>query len=121
MPDEVQLRNLRVLAHCGAYEAERDKLQPFEIDLNLECDQTLAGQSDNLSDAVDYEPVCDAILKICSTEKFFLIEKFAQRITESLFQTNSKIDAVSLTVRKVRPPLEADVETAAVRIRRERS
>lgn len=120
MADEVRLRGLRVLAHCGAFQDEREKLQPFEIDLDLECDQTKAGQSDDLSDAVDYGPICDSILNLAKTEQFSLIEKFAQTIVDSLFQTDPKIDAVTITLRKLRPPLQADVNTAAVKIHRSR-
>jgi len=43
----------------------------------------------------------------------------AQRIAEELFAT-APLDAVRVTVRKLRPPLPQDVHSTAVTIRRER-
>ena len=120
MPDQVQLRGLKILAHCGAYEVERVKLQPFEIDLDIESDQTHSGQSDSLIDAIDYELICEAILSLANKEEFSLLERMAQRILDILFETDKKIDGISITLKKVRPPLQADITTAGVCIYRSR-
>jgi dihydroneopterin aldolase len=121
MSDKIQLRSLRILAHCGAYKEEKERLQPFEIDLDIKYDQSIAGKSDNLNDAVDYEPLCEAILDIAASEEFNLIEAMAQRFVDALFITDAKIKAISITLNKLRPPLQVDILSAGVKIKRERS
>lgn len=121
MPDLVQLRGIRFLARCGATVEERSRFQPMEIDLDLEADQSAAGRSDDLNDAVDYEPICDSILKIAASEQFSLIEKMGQSIVDSILKSDQKIEAVEITLKKLRPPVQADLAYAAVKIRRTRA
>ena len=120
MADLVQLRGIRVMGYCGTLPEEQENRQEFEIDLDLEADQTRAGQTDDLADAVDYGPLCEAIAVIAEHERFFLIEKMAQRIVDQLFESDSKIDAMTITLRKLNPPVEVAINTAAVHIHRTR-
>lgn len=121
MKDTVELRGIRVLAHCGVTLEERDVRQTIEIDLDLEADQYQAGQSDDLCDAIDYEPLCNAIEEIAETRSFALIEKMAQTIVDEILEQDERIDAVTITLRKIVPPVHVEIATAAVKIRRSRS
>jgi 7,8-dihydroneopterin aldolase/epimerase/oxygenase len=46
-----------------------------------------------------------------------LLERVAQRIAEELLRFD-RVAAVSVTIRKLRPPLPSDVSTSAVSVRR---
>ena len=118
MEDLIQIEGLRVLAHCGASQDERDRYQPFEININIQCDLETPGISDELNDTADYEKLVDVILRILSEEHFSLMEKMANRIISELFDTDSKIQALDLSLKKLRPPVQADVASAGVKIRR---
>ena len=120
MADLVQLRGIRVMGYCGTLPEEQENRQEFEIDLDLEADQTRAGQTDELADAVDYAPLCEVIAAIAEHERFFLIEKMAQRVVNQLFEADSKIDAITITLRKLNPPVEITIGSASVKIQRMR-
>ena len=44
--DQIELRGLVVQGHIGAFEEERDRLQPLEIDLDVVLDLSVPGESD---------------------------------------------------------------------------
>lgn len=78
-----------------------------------------AGSSDDLDATVDYGSVVETVRKLVETSHFQLLESLADTIAEAVL-TDSRIDAVTVWVRKLRPPLAADVETVGVRITRGR-
>jgi dihydroneopterin aldolase len=120
MPDTIEIRGLRALGIIGVNPEERDRPQPFELDIDLEADLSRAGASDALGDTIDYGVAIALAEKVVRTESHLLLEKVAQRIAEELL-TVDKIDAVRVTIRKVRPPVPQDVATSAVTITRRRS
>lgn len=119
-PDRIELRGLRVLGVHGALPEERDRAQPFEVDLDVEADLSGAGASDRLPDTVDYGAVTAAAAAVVSGERHHLLERLAHRIASDVAGLDPRIRAVTVTVRKLRPPLPADLASAGVRIRRER-
>ena len=120
MPDVIEIRGLRVLGIIGVNPEERNRPQPFEIDLDLEADLSLAGASDDLTQTVDYGGAVAVAEKVVRTESHLLLERVAQRIAEDLLALD-RVDGVRVTIRKVRPPLPQDVATAAVTITRRRA
>jgi len=120
VPDLIEIRGLRVLGIIGVNPEERNRPQPFEIDLDLEADLSLAGASDDLAQTVDYGGAVAAAEKVVRTENHLLLERVAQRIAEDLLALD-RVDGVRVTIRKVRPPLPHDVATAAVTITRRRA
>jgi dihydroneopterin aldolase len=56
---------------------------------------------------------------VIESEQHQLLERVAQRIAEELFVLD-RVDAVRVTVRKLRPPLPHHADTAAVTILRRR-
>ena len=119
MPDLIEIRGLRVLGIIGVNPEERHRQQPFEIDLDLEADLSLAGKSDQLAETIDYGLAVAVAERVVRTESHLLLERVAQRIAEDLLALD-RIDGVTVTIRKVRPPLPQDVTTAAVTITRRR-
>ncbi len=118
MTDRIELRGLRVLGICGALPEEKDRPQPLEIDLDLEVDLALAGQTDALADTVSYGALARAAAQVASTERFTLLERLAQRIADEV-AADSRVESVTVAVRKLRPPVPVDLATAGVRITRE--
>ena len=49
-----------------------------------------------------------------------LLEALAGRMASALLIVDSRIEAVEVTVRKLRPPLALDVASTGVRVRRSR-
>ena len=119
MTDRIEVRGLRVVGVHGALPDEQARAQPFEVDLDVECDLALAGRSDDLTDTVDYGAVVDVAERVVAGEHHQLLERVAQRIAEEVL-ADERVSAVTVAIRKLRPPVPHDVATSGVRIRRQR-
>ncbi len=117
--DRIEIRGLRALGVCGALPEEQNRPQPFEIDLDVEADLSVAGRSDRLDDTVDYGGLCAAVEAVVVGERFQLMERLAARITEVVL-ADARVLAVTVIVRKLRPPVAQQLETSGVRLRRTR-
>jgi len=118
-PDRIQLRGLRVSGICGALPEERERAQPFEIDLDVEADLSTAGRSDDLADTLDYGALAAGVEHLVATGRFTLLEAMAARIADQVL-VDPRAQAVTVTVRKLRPPVPQHLETSGVSIRRSR-
>lgn len=118
-PDRIELRGLRAVGLCGALPEEKVRAQPFEIDLDVEADLSPAGTSDQLADTLDYGAIAAAVERVVTTEPFTLLERMATRIADEVL-VDPRAIAVTVTLRKLRPPVPQHLETSGVRIRRER-
>lgn len=119
MTDTIQLRGLRVVGIHGVLPEEQERAQPFEVDLDVEADLSAGGSTDRLEDTLDYGALAERVAAIVGGESYALIERLAQRIADGVLEDPRAL-AVTVTVRKLRPPVPVALETAAVRIRRER-
>lgn len=119
MTDRIELRGLRALGTHGVLPEEKERAQPFEVDLDVELDLRPAGVSDRLEETVDYGALAEAVTAVIVNESHALIEKLAERIAEIVL-ADPKVSTVSVTVRKLRPPVPVSLDTAAVSISRER-
>ena len=109
-----------MLGRHGALEGEQDTAQPFEVDLEIEADLAAAAQYDDLSKTVDYSLVVDTTMAIVGQRQYRLLEALAEAIASGILEIGP-IDAVTVALRKLRPPVAADIASAGVRLRRERA
>lgn len=122
--DVIELRGLRATGTHGVLEEEKARPQPFEVDLDLHLDLRAAGASDRLGDTVDYGAVASAVVATVGGPHADLLEHLAERIARAAADAaagpdgRSRLDAVTVTVRKLRPPVPVDLATAGVRIHR---
>jgi dihydroneopterin aldolase len=118
--DLIELRGLQVVGICGALPEERDRPQPLEIDLDVEADLAPAGWSDDLADTIDYGALCDAVAAVVADGSPQLLEHLAAKIAGEVIGVDERIVAVTVGVRKLRPPVPHALATSGVRIRRDR-
>jgi dihydroneopterin aldolase len=119
-PDRIELRGLRVLGVHGVLPEEQVKPQPFELDLDLEVDLAPAGRSDALDDTVDYAGVVErAGAVIAGPARYRLLEALAEAVAATALE-DGRVTSVTVGLRKLEPPLEADIATVGVRITRRR-
>jgi 7,8-dihydroneopterin aldolase/epimerase/oxygenase len=102
----------------GALPEERGRAQPFEVDLDLELDLRRAGVTDTLADTVDYAAVLAAAGRIVTGERHRLLERLATRIADDLLALDPAVSSVTVSVRKLRPPVPLDLASAGVTISR---
>jgi dihydroneopterin aldolase len=118
--DVIELRGLRLAGVVGVLPHEQAQAQPLEVDLDLHLDLGPAGQSDALTDTADYGALCDVAETVVSTTSYALLEALAQHLAAALLDSDGRIDAVTVSVRKLRPPVSQPLSTSGVRITRER-
>ena len=116
--DRILLRGLRVVGTHGVLAEEQSRAQPFEVDLDLAADLALAGETDALGDTVDYGAVVAAVEMVVAGERHRLLERLATRIADDVRALDDRITSVTVTVRKLRPPLPVDLASAGVTITR---
>lgn len=114
---KIVIAGLRELGVHGALPEEQSRPQPFEVDVELDVDLSLAGDSDHLDDTVDYSAVAEAVSRVVKSERYHLLERLATRIAE-VCRADPRVVSVMVTVRKLHPPVRAMVDHVAVRIER---
>jgi dihydroneopterin aldolase len=120
-PDRIEIRGIRLLGTHGVLPEERTRPQPFEVDADLVVSMVDAGSSDDLADTVDYADVVQRIAAVVGgATSFTLLEALAATAADQVLAVDSRVHAVTLTVRKLQPPLSADLSTVGVRITRSR-
>lgn len=118
--DRIEVRGLELLVYCGVLPEEQARKQPFLFDLDLYLDLAEAGATDDLTKTADYGHLVDVLAAKLDVERFQLLERMAARVAELVFD-NTAVDEVTVTARKLRPPVAAHVDTTGVRIHRTRS
>lgn len=118
--DLIELRGLRIIGVHGLLATEQTMPQPFEVDIDIELDLRTAGGTDSLADTVDYGAVAEAVTAAVAGPPAALLEHLAERIARDAMTAcvGVRISAVTVAVRKLRPPVSVDLASAGVRIRR---
>ena len=118
--DLIRLNGLRFVGIVGVLPEERTRAQPLELDVDLHVDLSDAGVSDALGDTVDYGAVCDALSATVATAQPELLERLAAQLADAVFDVDPRIDAVTVSVAKLRPPVPHALASSGVRITRRR-
>ena len=118
--DLIELRGLTVSSLVGVLPHERQQPQPLEIDLDVACDLSAAGGSDDLADTVNYGEVCAIVEDVATAGHVGLLEALAERMAAAVLAADERIDSVTVAVRKLRPPVPQQLATSGVRITRNR-
>lgn len=122
-PDRLSLVDMRFTGRHGAVEGEQDEPQPFEVDVILHANLSLAAQGDELSATIDYRVVAELARAVVEGPSVTLIETLAGDIAaDILFATDAPVvDAVEVTVRKPEAALGVELETVEVTLLRRRT
>ena len=119
--DRISLRGLRAIGVHGVLPEERDRAQPFELDLDIDADLSAAGRSDRLDDTLDYGRLVELAAAVVTDESHRLLERVAARVAAVVLDADERVQSVTVTVWKLRPPVPSDLDRAGVTITRTRS
>jgi dihydroneopterin aldolase / 2-amino-4-hydroxy-6-hydroxymethyldihydropteridine diphosphokinase len=117
MRDRIDINGLTVTTVVGALPHEREIAQPLRIDLSIHVDLRDAGRSDELGDTVHYGLVTEQVADVVRENKDVLLERLADRVAEVVVGFD-RVEAVDVSVTKLRPPIGEHIETTAVLISR---
>ena len=98
--DSVFIEGMRVAAHVGVTAEERDAPQVLRFDLELGCDLRPAGESDDISDAIDYGAVYQHVVTVVENTPCKLLEHLAAAIAAALLAQFSACEEVRVRVGK---------------------
>ena len=117
--DVIRLKNMMFYGYHGISESEKSLGGKFEVDIDLYRDLKKAGESDNLKDTLDYEKIYKTVSNCTKQNKFYLIEKLAERIAKSVLQ-KFKVEKLVVRVRKPHAPVKGVLDTVEVELERTR-
>ncbi|WP_117000006.1 2-amino-4-hydroxy-6-hydroxymethyldihydropteridine diphosphokinase [Desertimonas flava] len=115
--DRIEIRGLVVTTIVGVLTHERQIAQPLRIDLDLHVDLRDAGRSDDLGDTANYGDVAERVAAVVRDADDQLLERLADRVAATVL-TIDRVEAVDVTVTKLRPPIPEHLDSTAVRIHR---
>ncbi|MCX7747355.1 MAG: dihydroneopterin aldolase [Clostridia bacterium] len=116
--DKVTLKNMKFYAYHGVLQKEKDQGQYFFIDVDMFMDLKEAGNTDDLTDTVDYSAVYEIVKSITINYKFSLIEKLAGEISREILSRYQKICEIIVRVRKPDAPIGGELDYAQVEMKR---
>lgn len=126
--DTIVLQGMQFYGYHGCFAEEQEGGQPFRVDLTMYVDLTKAGESDDLTDTVNYSAVYEDVRRIVETgadpvsdtKPYNLIEKVAAVIAHTVLTDFPAVSAVSVTVHKPHAPIRGLFDDVAVTIERKR-
>lgn len=109
----ININGLKFYGYHGVMPRERKVGQQFEVDLELEVEGY--DGSDSLDSTVNYADVI-SVVKEEMTQPSDLIEHVCSRISRRVRKDFPKVCGGSVTVRKLRPPVEAELSSVEVKL-----
>lgn len=95
----IALRNVRAFGRHGADPGERERDQPFDIDLLVELDTNAAERSDALADTLDYAVLHRRLVTVVASTSFALLERLARELLDAVFE-DERVRFAQLTIAK---------------------
>lgn len=91
--------------------------QPLRIDVTVGLRRLVACRSDQITDTVGYDAICDALRALMRNHRYRLLEAFAERIAQLMLED---FGACWVRVVVVKPRKFADVSAVGVALERAR-
>jgi len=99
MSDTIFIDDLLVRCIIGIHDWERKARQDVLINVELDVDTTLAGASDDFSDAVDYRDLAKRIIQMAEESGYQLVEALAEEVAR-LCLVDGRVEAARVRVEK---------------------
>jgi dihydroneopterin aldolase len=113
----IRLHNAVFYAYHGVLLDEQNLGGKFEVDVDLYCDLSRGAKSDHLDDTVNYERVYDCIRILVMEKKHLLLESLASTIGNGILENFSKVQSVTVRVRKPSAPVKGVIDYVEVELK----
>ena len=110
--DKIILPCMEFMACHGVYPIEKETPQLFRVSLEMATDITLAGETDDLNNTINYAQIYSAVKELVEKQTFDLIEKLATEIAR-LVLAEKGIDQVTVRVEKRGAQVAPDITIPA--------
>jgi 7,8-dihydroneopterin aldolase/epimerase/oxygenase len=118
--DVIFIRGILIHARHGLLEHESEVGQRFVIDIELSADLSESSRTDRLKDTVNYGSVVDVAMKAFADRNYYLLERAAGAVADSILEAFPRVSAVKVTVHKPHAPIAAIFEDVGVTLTRTR-
>lgn len=115
----ILLKSIKVYAFHGCMQEEQRIGSNYTIDLKIGMDLEKAGQTDDLSDTVNYDLFYQMVFRQMQTPSR-LIENVALRIVDGILKKYLFVRSVKIKLCKVNPPIEGEIKKVCVLMKRHR-
>lgn len=116
--DTVVIEGIQATAKHGLLPQEKEKPQPFLVDVVIHLDTRAAAKSDEIAKSVDYGSVAKEVVERLTGEPADLIETVAERIARGVLELGAAL-AVDVVIHKPEANLGVPFSDVHVHIRRE--
>jgi dihydroneopterin aldolase len=110
----ISVSGIRIYAYHGCLQEETLIGSDYIVDVEVETDLLASAKSDDLSATVDYVLV-NHVVKQEMKKPSKLLETVAHRIINSLLAEHKEIQRLSVSISKLNPPINGDVERVTIK------
>lgn len=110
---KIVLEGIKVYAYHGCLPEEGLIGTNYTVDVTMETDFTIAAETDDLTQTIDYVVVYEVVKKQMAIRSK-LIEQVGQRIVNELKSTLSGLKKIEVKVTKLNPPMNGNVERVSI-------
>jgi dihydroneopterin aldolase len=121
MQHKIEITGLRVFAHHGVFDFERQNGQDFYIDAAVWVDGDKAVFSDDLSNTVHYGELAKGLVELTKAQPVDLLETLAQRLLDYCLNFGHGIvQQARVTVHKPNAPIPYEFTDVSVTVESKR-
>jgi dihydroneopterin aldolase len=121
MRHKISITGLRVFAHHGVFDFERQNGQDFYIDASIWVDGDKAAFSDDLNHTAHYGDLAKGLVELTKNNPVDLLETLAQRLLDySLNFGGGKVLKAKITVHKPGAPIPYEFEDVSITVKAKR-
>ncbi len=119
--DKITLKSLTFHGKHGYYEKERLEGNQFELDVTAEGNFRPSIKNDDLSGTFNYEIVETVAINVFEGASEKLIESLCEKIGSEIFKQCDNIATLSVSLRKLSPPIKTPAAYAEITMEWKRS
>ena len=116
---KIILENMEFHAFHGCLEVEQLLGNTFIVTVSMELDTSLAGETDELEQTLNYQFVYDVVKEQMELPSK-LIEHVGQRILDTIFNEFPQINILEVKLSKMNPPLGGKVDRVSIELIKKR-
>ncbi len=114
----IKIEGMEFYAFHGHYKEEQIVGNRFLVDLEMETDLSVPAESDSLEDAVNYQAAYRVVKEEMKRVKSNLLENIGKRILDAIYRELNGISSVTITIRKMNPPMGGPIKNVSVKMTR---
>jgi dihydroneopterin aldolase len=121
MQHKISITGLRVFAHHGVFDFERQNGQDFYIDATVWVEGDAAAFGDDLTKTVHYGDLAKGLVELTKQNPVDLLETLAQRLLDYCLNFGGgKVTKAKVTVHKPNAPIPYEFQDVSVTVKAKR-